>query len=211
MQLQRKDTGVVKFRHAILNELTVAGRYRAIPANPLPIAEILQQLKAGGLNSRDQFQRLFFSFRVPSSTDLFCLEIFSEAIRASHLEVCNEFMSIPPKIDSSLRNIGEAKGRIVQSAEHQGMKIWVREFLHSKGISAARGEISQLGYKVDVGCLQKQVFIECGDTEPRKVLEFLRHNLTIGILQYDSEEIVWFKPGDSFLEFANSKTAGVLA
>ena len=90
------------------------------------------------------------------------------------------------------------------------MKKWVMRFLRSKGILATE-EISQLGYRVDVGCLKKQIFIECGDTEPRKIFEFLRHNLSIGIHQYNSEDIVWFKPQKSFIEFANSKAFGIIA
>lgn len=200
---------MVQFRHAVLNGITLGGLYRANPEDPLPIPEILKQIKYEDLKSKDQFQRIFFCYRAPSSTDLFCLEILSEAIKIGHIEIFSEFISIPPQIDISLRNIGGEKGRVIESAEHQGMKKWIKEFLHSKGILAAE-EVSELGYKVDIGCLEKQVFIECGDTEPRKVFEFLRHSLSIGILQYNSEEIVWFKPGNSFVEFANSKAFGII-
>ena len=54
------------------------------------------------------------------------------------------------------------------------------------------GEVSVLGYHADVG-RDHTTFIECGDTEPSKVFEFVRKGLSIGILQYDAEDIVWFK------------------
>jgi hypothetical protein len=195
------------FRHAILNEQTLGGRYRAEPVTPLAIENILDQVKSTGPKSIEQFRNIFFYYRQASDTDLFCLKILSKAIKAGKLEAYTEFISIPPSIDMSLRSIGGERGRTVQSVEHQGMKLWIEEFLRSKGIRSAQ-EISQLGYRVDVGCLEKKLFIECGDTEPRKVFEFLRVNLSIGILQYDSENLVWFRPEETFKKYVASQTDG---
>ncbi len=199
---------MAKFRHAVLNEMSLGGRVRVF-AEPLVIEEILKHVKQSGAKSKKQFQNVFFYHRLPSPIDLLCLEILGEAIMLGKLDVLSEFILIPPKIDPSLKHIGGRRGRTTESPEHQGMKIWVRDFLHSKEISAV-WEISYLGYHVDVGCLKKLIFVECGDTEPRKIFEFLRQNLSIGILQYDSEEILWFKPKASFTEFANSKADGLI-
>jgi len=195
---------MTKFRHLILNEMSLSGLYKAIPESPLPVAGIIQAVRDDVPKCEQEFLKIFFCYRVASTSDIFCLGILSDAIKAGYLEISVEFISIPPQIDTSLKNIGGERSRIIESAEHQGMKIWAREFLRSKGIPAT-DEVSQLGYKVDVACLKKQIFVECGDTEPRKVFDFLRHKLTIGVLQYNSEEIVWFKAKDSFVEYANHK------
>ena len=198
------------FRHAILNEQTIGGRYRAEPVAPLAVQNILDQVKATGPKSIGQFRNIFFYYRQASDADIFCLKILSKAIKADKLAAYTEFISIPPFIDMSLRSVGGERGRTAQSVEHQGMKIWVEEFLRSKGIRSAQ-EISKLGYRVDVGCLEKDLVIECGDTEPRKVFEFLRRNLSIGILQYDSENLVWFRPEATFKQYADSQAAGYIA
>ena len=39
---------------------------------------------------------------------------------------------------------------------------------------------------------------------------FLKREQEIGILQYESEEIVWFKPSSDFPEFANTRSRGYL-
>ena len=78
--------------------------------------------------------------------------------------------------------------------EHKAMKRWARRHLQQKGIPVVRGEVSKLGYEIDVGSLDHTTFIECGDTEPKKVLDLMRNGLQIGILQYRAEEIAWFIP-----------------
>lgn len=93
----------------------------------------------------------------------------------------------------------------MESGEHKGMKRWVRTHLKSKGIRVVAGEVSYLGYKVDVGSLSDKVFVECGDTEPRKVFEFLRHGIGLGILQYNAEDIVWLILSSSFCAFADAE------
>ena len=82
------------------------------------------------------------------------------------------------------------------------MKRWVRAHLLHGGYHPAADELSALGYRVDVGSLKEGIYVECGDTEPRKVLEFLRNDLNIGILQYNSEEILWFVTSQVFKEMA---------
>jgi len=198
------------FRHTILNEITIGGRIMATPSEPLPVTEILTSIKAAKPQSLDQLQRLFFYHRVPSSTDALCVQVLAKAISMGKLLVNAEFLTTNPPLDSSLKNKGGQIGRTVESPEHQGMKLWIKAFFEEKGVSCAE-EISYLGYKVDVGNLKKNIFIECGDTEPRKVFEFLRHAITIGVLQYYSEEIVWFVPDVGFSEFANLLTQDRLA
>jgi len=60
--------------------------------------------------------------------------------------------------------------------------------------------VSQLGYRVDVAAVADDVYVECGDTEQAKVLSFLESGRRIGILQYDSEDIVWFNPEVGLVE-----------
>jgi hypothetical protein len=57
---------------------------------------------------------------------------------------------------------------------------------------------SLLGYQVDVACVSKGVFIECGDTEPKKIFSILFYGYSIGLLQYESEHILWLRPGSEF-------------
>ena len=182
----------------------------ATPAEPLPVEDILTLVKAAKPHSFDQLQRLFFFYRVPSSTDVLCIQVLAEAISLGKLSANAEFLTTCPPIDSSLKGKGGQRGRTVESPEHQGMKLWVAAFLEEKGVSCSE-EISYLGYKVDVGNLKKKIFIECGDTEPRKIFEFLRHAISIGVLQYYSEEIVWFVPEVGFSEFAKPITQDRLA
>jgi len=191
------------FRHTVLNEITVGGRIMATPPEPLPVTDILTLVKAAKPQSLDQLQRLFFYYRTPSSTDALCIQILAKAISLGKLSANAEFLSTNPPIDSSPKAKGGQRGRTVESPEHQGMKLWVKAFLEEKGVSCSE-EISYLGYKVDVGNLKKKIFVECGDTEPRKVFEFLRQAISIGVLQYYSEEIVWFVPEVGFSGFAHS-------
>src|SRR5437867_10690106 len=198
------------FRHTVLNEITVGGRIMGTPAEPLPVEHILTLVKAAKPHSLDQLQRLFFFYRTPSSADALCIQVLAKAISVGKLLVDAEFLTTTPPTDSTLKAKGGQRGRTVESPEHQGMKIWVKAFFEEKGVSCPE-EISYLGYKVDVGNLRKKIFIECGDTEPRKIFEFLRHAISIGVLQYYSEEIVWFVPEVGFSEFANSLTQDRLA
>lgn len=55
-----------------------------------------------------------------------------------------------------------------------------------------------------------ETFVECGDTEVKKIFDFLKREQEIGILQYESEEIVSFKPSLGFPEFANARSRGYL-
>ncbi|MGA2957115.1 MAG: hypothetical protein ABSF48_15495 [Thermodesulfobacteriota bacterium] len=186
------------FRHPYLREITLGGQYRPFPEEPLPLTEILAQTEKG---DPEQFLRVFFCYRIPTSEDRRCVEVMLEAIKMSRLELFVELISVPPREGEPLE--GEGKGR-TESAEHKGMKRWLRDFFISKDIKVVE-EVSFLGYEVDVGSLKEKLFIECGDTEPRKVFEFLRNGLKIGILQYNSEEIVWFKPSRSFAKFEDEK------
>jgi hypothetical protein len=186
-----------KFRHAILNDKTLSGLQRAIPEEPLPIDEIIKTVKCGDPSAKEQFQRLFFCYRLPSAADYLCLNIFLEAIAEQRLNLIAEFISVSPQTNDLLENVRGIRGRTVESGEHKGMKIWARDFLVFKGIPAVE-EVSMLGYRVDVGCLKKNVFVECGDTEPKKIFDFLWNHYLIGILQYNSEYIVWFEPKASF-------------
>src|SRR5438309_8173548 len=160
-----------EFRHKVLNEITMGGRYMGAKVDPLPVAEILELVKTGQPNGLDQFQRLFFFYRLPSSIDVLCLQVLAKAISLGNLSVHAEFLSTIPQIDFSLKGKGGEISRTVESPEHQGMKLWVRAFLDEKGVRCVE-EVSKLGYKVDVGSLEKEIFVECGDTEPRKIFEF---------------------------------------
>lgn len=125
------------FRHTILNDRNPGGLYRAVREDPLPISEIIQSVKDKRPDSGILFQRIFFCYRLPSSTDLLCLDILSKAICEGSITLRIEFISIPPTLDNCLKNVGGDRGRTVESAEHQGMKIWLIDFLRSKGIKAA--------------------------------------------------------------------------
>ena len=183
------------FRHSYLKEFTLGGQYRAFIEDPLPVSEILAEAKKG---DPEQFLKIFFCFRTPSSMDRTCVQLMLEAIKMGTLEPKLEFISTPPREGEALE--AEGKGR-TESGEHKGMKRWARDFFLSKGTKLIE-EISFLGYEVDVGSLKEEIFSECGDTELHKVFEFLMGGLKIGILQYNSEEIVWFNPAPSFPKFA---------
>ncbi len=183
------------FKHDILNTMSLGGKIRVIPEDPLPVEEIVANIKTDGRKAYEDFQKLFFNYRNPSSLDKTALELFVDAITDGYLDIRAEFISLKPDIDVVVKDIGE--GRIVESGTHQGMKEWVINFLNSKGIHAT-DEVSLLGYQIDVGCLAKKIFVECGDTEPKKVFSLLFKKHSIGILQYESEYIVWFKPNADF-------------
>ena len=76
--------------------------------------------------------------------------------------------------------------------EHKRMKVWLTKHFKTKGFGLVSSTVSYLGHKVDVGSLNDKLFVECGDTEPKKVFDFLKNNVNIGLLQYNSEDILWF-------------------
>jgi hypothetical protein len=185
------------FRHTILNEMSLSGQLRVWPAEPLPIEEILGEMNHAGKTSACELQRLFFCFRRPSPSDPIALEFLQEAVLEGALTVESEFISIPPEISSPQASVGV--GRTVEPAEHREMKSWVAAFLKSKGIQVCE-EIPLLGYEVDVGSLKDSIFVECGDTEPHKVFSILFKGYPLGVLQYDTESIVWFRPQPGFTD-----------
>ncbi len=197
------------FRHERLNKQTLGGRVRALPEEPLDpssLLETIQKSKSVDNNFVVQYvSPLFFRFRDPSSWDLICMQIMIEAIRRGILKYRIEFISIPPEIDTFIENRSPSRGRTTESGVHAGMKLWVIDYLSEKGMGVSEAEVSQLGYRVDVACLARSVFVECGDTETRKVFEFLKHGYDIGILQYDSEDIVWFLSSAEFKAFADGE------
>lgn len=197
------------FRHNILNERSPGGGYRAVPEEALNLQDILEAAKkCNPKNVRDfvtHLAPLFFCFRNPSPTDLTCMQIMLKAMQSGVLEYRLEFVSTPPDVDQMLDNDRPLGKRTIESGEHKGMKRWIRKHLQSKGIRAAEGEVSYLGYEVDVGSLHDRIFIECGDTEPSKVFEFLRHGENLGILQYNAEDVVWFISSPNFQAFAEKE------
>jgi len=185
------------FRHAILNEMGLGGKLRIGPAEPLPIEEILVAIKHGGKIAVHEFQRLFFCFRWTSPSDQIALKLLQQAVLEGTLTIESEFISTPPNISSHEPPV--RAGRTVESAEHRGMKSWAATYLKSNGIQACE-EISHLGYEVDVGSLKDKIFVECGDTEPHKVFSILLNGYGLGVLQYDAESIVWFRPEPGFTD-----------
>ncbi len=71
------------------------------------------------------------------------------------------------------------------------------DFLAEKGIRAQE-EVPLIGYEIDIGCTSKGMFIECGDTEAKKVFSILFKGYSVGLLQFDSEYVVWFRPRPDF-------------
>ncbi len=59
---------------------------------------------------------------------------------------------------------------------------------------------------MDVDSLKENIFVECGDT---KIYEFLGTGIKIGILQYDSEEMVWFRTAYTFFSFMDSMVINI--
>lgn len=194
------------FRHGVLSDRSLSGGFRAIPQEPLPISNILSQL-LDQTNSKvydlsELFPRIFFTYRNPSPGDRNAMDLMLGALRSGKLRIRQEFISTTPDIPEDLIAREPRRGRTIESEEHKGLKWWVRKHLKSSGINVASNEVSKLGYEVDVGCLDRNLFVGCGDTEPCKVLDFLRNGLNIGVLQYDSEDIVWFLTSDDFRNLA---------
>jgi hypothetical protein len=175
--------------------MALGGKHRVIPEEAVPAEDIVSLVKNVGRKALEDFRKLFFCYRTPSPIDLKALELLADAIVEKYLDVETEFISIEPKIKETYQDIG--KGRVVESGQHQGMKEWVIDFLKSTSVRAT-DEVSLLGYQIDVGCLKKKIFVECGDTEPKKIFTLLFKKHSIGILQYDSEYIVWFRPNNDF-------------
>lgn len=202
------------FHHKILEERSLAGKYKAIPEEPLQIETLLEHIKTSEQSNEDIindfFRPIFFYYRNASSSDLFCMDIIIDAIKNGSLEVKIELIISSPDINEILESDRRGSGRVYESGEHKGMKKWVQKYLTDKGVKVARGEVSKLGYEVDVGCLDDNIYVECGDTEPRKIFEFLRNGLNIGILQYNAEHIIWFITSGEFQQFAKEKAYGYL-
>ncbi len=205
---------MTSFHHQILNTRTLSGKWRAIAEEPLPLQTLLANIRTSKRSRKEiineDFRHIFFSYRQPSSSDLFCMDLMITAIRHDMLAIKLDLITLPPQIDEILESDRGSRGRVYESGEHKGMKKWAEQYLESLGFQIARGEISQLGYEIDVGCLDKKVFVECGDTEPRKIFEFLRNGFDIGLLQYNAEHIVWFITSDAFRSFAEKKSIGYI-
>jgi len=122
------------FRHDILNEMNLGGKYRAVPEEPLPVDEIVNHVKQGGYQVVNEFQKLFFCLRWPSPSDLIALKLLADGTSKRHLTLETEFITTRPDVTKLFQSIG--RGRTVESDEHQGMKSWVIEFLRSRGIRA---------------------------------------------------------------------------
>ena len=185
------------FRHRILNDRSLDSRYKALTEGPLAIEEIAKELVSGTDAKTDRVLEVLFFYRTPSINDIISAEIIAQAIHKRLVELQTEFITIDPVLPAaeSIPNRLNERVRSSESTEHQGMKRWVVAFLQSKGIAGlVQEEVGFLGYEVDVASGKDGVFIECGDTEPRKVLTFLMSGFQIGILQYNSESILWFIP-----------------
>lgn len=195
-----------EFRHSQLNERTLSGLYRAISDGPLLVNEIISHLNIKSLSpdadTLESFMKLFFTYRNPSPGDMNAMDFMLKFLNGIDITLTCEFISTQPDIPDLPEALETRRGRTIESEEHIGMKRWVRKHLSSKNIQVASDEVSILGYEVDVGSLSENVFVECGDTEPSKVFEFLRNGHIIGILQYDAEEIVWFRPSNAFIRAA---------
>lgn len=198
-----------EFRHPVLNKRSLGGGYKCFPEEPLEPECILQRSLACDQSDIRQlameFSPIFYCYRNPSSIDLSCMLIILEAIKSGILICEVEFIYTNPDITEKLKNTGPVRGRTIESAEHKGMKHWVKKHLEEKGINAVVEEAPLLGYEVDVASLSNKIFIECGDTEPRKVFDFLRNNENVGILQYSSEDIIWFITTPEFIKFAEEE------
>jgi hypothetical protein len=202
-----------KYRHSVLEERTLGGGYKVISEEPIDVKDLIDAALNIFSHSRQEaiwkFSKLFFSYRNPSDKDIFCMAIILDSITQGLIKYEIEFISTPPNITDLSDHSIEQK-RVVESAEHKGMKEWVRNHFLSKGIKVARDEVSMLGYEVDVGFVQENLFVECGDTPSAKVFEFLKNNYRIGILQYSSEEILWFIPDNKFPAFAQEITLNIV-
>ncbi len=202
------------FHHKILEERSLDGKYKAIPEEPLQLETLLENIKTSEQSNEEIinefFRPIFFCYRNASSSDLFCMDLMIDAIRKGILKFKIELITSSPDINEILESDRSGSGRVYESGEHKGMKKWVEKFLTDKGVKVARGEVSKLGYEVDVGCIDENIYIECGDIEPRKIFEFLRNGLNIGILQYNAEHIIWFLTSEEFQKYAKEKAYGYL-
>lgn len=205
---------MAKFHHKILEERSLCGKYKVIPEEPLQIELLFENIRASEQSNEEiineYFRPIFFCYRNASSSDLFCMDIMIDAIKRDILKYEIEFVSSSPDINEILESDRRGGGRVYESGEHKGMKKWIEKYLAEKGVKVARGEVSKLGYEVDVGSISENIYVECGDTEPRKIFEFLRNGLNIGILQYNAEHIIWFVSSEEFQRYAKEKAYGYL-
>ncbi|MEN6431314.1 MAG: hypothetical protein WA096_11090 [Smithella sp.] len=123
----------MSFKHTALNNMTLGGKNKILQEKPLSVGEIILKVKNNGKKVSD-FQKLFFCYRKPYPFDLLALELIADAIIEGYIDVEAEFISKEPNINLTLKDIG--RGRVNESAEHQGMKIWLSDFLETKGINA---------------------------------------------------------------------------
>lgn len=91
------------FRHAILNELSLGGGYRAIREEPLDLDQLPQAAKVVHPdNVRDviaEIGPLFFCFRNPSSIDIVCMQVIIRGMQSGLLVSHLEFLSTPPSVE----------------------------------------------------------------------------------------------------------------
>jgi hypothetical protein len=202
------------FHHKILEERTLDGKYRAIPEDCLSVEMLFLNIRTSQRPRKEiineYFRPVFFCYRNPSSSDLFCMDLMVTAIRQDILKSKLELITTAPEISEIIESERRGRGRVYESGEHKAMKGWVELYLRDLGFQVARGEVSKLGYEIDVGCLEKNIYVECGDTEPRKVFEFLRNGLNMGLLPYNSEHIVWFITSEEFQKYAVNKSFGYM-
>lgn len=202
------------FQHIVLDERTLDGKYKVITEDPLAIEALFLKIRTSDLSKEEiinEYVRpIFFCYRNPSSSDLFCMDLMITAIQQDILKYTVDFITTPPEINGIIESERGGKGRVYESGEHKGMKKWIERHLTTQGFQVSRGEVSKLGYEIDVGCLSKNIYVECGDTEPRKVFEFLRNGFNIGVLPYNSESIVWFITTKEFQKYAKEKSFGYI-
>ena len=188
----------------MLSKKTLSGLLRVTLDDCLPVENLLSQISSPtspyDTVLQKSFPKIFFTYRNPSSSDMNAMDIMLDANRRGVLQLKSEFITTSPDIPATPLEQEYRRGRTIESEEHKCMKHWVCKYLNFSNTSSACEEISIFGYKVDAGCFDEKVFIECGDTEPTKVLGFLRKGYSIGILQYDSEDIVWFIPTEKFIK-----------
>ncbi len=202
---------MARFRYSILNELTLGGYFVALQDQALDVPDLLNRIKSPKKDATlEAFLRLFFCYRAPSLGDGHWVQVLYEAVLDGHLEIYSEFINTPPTVRQRRGSGEDQRSRWEKSADNLGMEKWVRKFLRSKRLRVCREAVCELGYKVDVGCLGAQVYVECGDTDPKMIFDFLRSSIPIGVLPYDSEEIVWMKPNRSFRNFAKTKVPKLL-
>jgi hypothetical protein len=91
------------FRHKILEEKTLDGKYRAIPEDPLSVETLFFDVRTSKLPRgeiiNEYFRPVFFCYRNPSSSDLFCMDLMVAAIQQDILKFKIEFITTPPEIN----------------------------------------------------------------------------------------------------------------